>query len=66
MQVNIGDKVLVEAQTLSSAPKTIVEKFSPKYDGPYEVVKVIEQNLRIKLNDATHIVNLDKVRVLNG
>lgn len=41
VEMNIVDEVLVGTHILSSAPRTIFGKFSPKYEGPYEVVEEI-------------------------
>lgn len=38
---SVGDHVLVESHLLSKAKDAITAKFSPKRDGPYEIVKVV-------------------------
>ena len=43
--MKVGDMVLLETHFLSSKAHKRVAKFEPKFVGPYEAVKVIENNL---------------------
>ncbi|GFT62358.1 hypothetical protein NPIL_589311 [Nephila pilipes] len=48
---------------MSSASKRIVSKFIPKFEGPYEVMKVENNNVVIWKGSKLITVNVDQVRI---
>ncbi|GFU11055.1 uncharacterized protein NPIL_422531 [Nephila pilipes] len=63
VDVNVKDLVLVQTHPMRSVSKRIVSKFKPKFEGPYEVMKVENNNVVIWKGDKPITVNVDQVRI---
>lgn len=57
---SVGDHVMVESHLLSKAKDGITAKFSPKRDGPYEIVKVVTPTTYIVASPKNLTVPLGK------
>ncbi|GFV35162.1 uncharacterized protein TNCV_2295671 [Trichonephila clavipes] len=64
-EVNIkeNDLVLVQTHFISDARRRVVGKFMPKFEGPYRVLKVRNNNLIIWKRGRRVTVNIDQVRM---
>ncbi|GFY05923.1 retrovirus-related Pol polyprotein from transposon 412 [Trichonephila clavipes] len=64
-EVNIkeNDLVLVQTHFISAAGRRVVGKFMPKFEGPYRVLEVWNNNLIIWKKGKRVTVNIDQVRV---
>ncbi|GFW03137.1 uncharacterized protein TNCV_157571 [Trichonephila clavipes] len=47
-QIKVNDWVLIKTHPLSSATKKVVAKFKPKFEGPYRVLEVKNNNIVIR------------------
>ncbi|GFW56844.1 uncharacterized protein TNCV_160741 [Trichonephila clavipes] len=47
VQIKVNDWVLVATHPLSSATRNVVAKFKPKFEGPYRVLDVKNNNVVI-------------------
>ncbi|GFU24328.1 uncharacterized protein TNCV_4330131 [Trichonephila clavipes] len=63
VRINVNDWVLFKTRPLSSATKKVVAKFKPKFEGPYRVLKVQNNNLIILKAGKRLTVNIDQVRI---
>ncbi|GFU15698.1 retrovirus-related Pol polyprotein from transposon 297 [Trichonephila clavipes] len=63
MQIKVNDWVLIKTHPLSSATKKVVAKFKPKFEGPYRVLEVKQNNLVIRRSGKRLTVNVDQVRI---
>ncbi|GFW47084.1 hypothetical protein TNCV_55371 [Trichonephila clavipes] len=59
----LGQWVLLETHPLSSATKKVVTKFKPKFEGPYRILKVQNNNLISWKAGKRLVVNIDQVRI---
>ncbi|GFT84147.1 uncharacterized protein TNCV_1149851 [Trichonephila clavipes] len=63
VNIKVNDLVLVQAHFMSAAGRRVVGKFMPKFEGPYRVFEVRNNNLIIWKKGKRATVNIDQVRV---
>ncbi|GFW34787.1 uncharacterized protein TNCV_2157811 [Trichonephila clavipes] len=63
VNIKINDLVLVQTHFMSAAGRRVVGKFMPKFEGPYRVLEVRNNNLIIWKKGKGVTVNIDQVRV---
>ncbi|GFW70907.1 uncharacterized protein TNCV_2865021 [Trichonephila clavipes] len=62
-QIKVNDWVLVATHPLSSATRKVVAKFKPKFEGPYRVLDVKNNNVVIWKAGKRLTINVDQVRI---
>ncbi|GFY10037.1 integrase_H2C2 domain-containing protein [Trichonephila clavipes] len=63
VNIKVNDLVLVQTHFISAAGKRVVGKFMPKFEGPYRVLEVRNNNLIIWKKGKSVTVNIDQVQV---
>ncbi|GFT89589.1 uncharacterized protein TNCV_1610751 [Trichonephila clavipes] len=63
VQIKVNDWVLIKTHPLSSATKKMVAKFKPKFEGPFRVLKVKNNNIMIWRSGKGLTVNVDQVKI---
>ncbi|GFX02352.1 uncharacterized protein TNCV_2285201 [Trichonephila clavipes] len=63
VQIKVNDWVLVATHPLSSTTRKIVAKFKPKFEGPYRVLDVKNNNVVIWKAGKRLTINVDQVRI---
>ncbi|GFU57054.1 uncharacterized protein TNCV_1779211 [Trichonephila clavipes] len=63
VNIKVNDLVLVQTHFISAAGRRVVGKFMPKFEGPYRVLEVRNNNLIIWKKGKRVTVNIDQVRV---
>ncbi|GFW00247.1 uncharacterized protein TNCV_4354441 [Trichonephila clavipes] len=63
VNIKVNDLVLVQTHFISAAGRKVVGKFMPKFEGPYRVLEVRNNNLIILKRVKKVTVNIDQVRV---
>ncbi|GFX63438.1 uncharacterized protein TNCV_3620411 [Trichonephila clavipes] len=63
VQITMNDWVLVATHPLSSATRKVVAKFKPKFEGPYKVLDVKNNNVVIWKAGKRITINVDQVRI---
>ncbi|GFV17479.1 uncharacterized protein TNCV_4323451 [Trichonephila clavipes] len=63
VNIKVNDLVLVQTHFMSAAGRRVVGKFMPKFEGPYRVLEVRNNNLIIWKKGKRVTVNIDQVRV---
>ncbi|GFU70813.1 retrovirus-related Pol polyprotein from transposon 17.6 [Trichonephila clavipes] len=63
VQIKVNDWFLIATHPLSSATKKVVAKFKPKFEGPYRVLEVKNNNVGIWKAGKRLTVSVDKVRM---
>ncbi|GFW07085.1 retrovirus-related Pol polyprotein from transposon 17.6 [Trichonephila clavipes] len=63
VQIKVNDWVLVATHPLSSATRKVVAKFKPKFEGPYRVLDVKNNNVVIWRAGKRLTSNVDQVRI---
>ncbi|GFW81671.1 uncharacterized protein TNCV_2883451 [Trichonephila clavipes] len=63
VNIKVNDLVLVQTHFMSAAGRRVVGKFMPKFEGPYRVLEVRNNNLIIWKKGRSITVNIDQVRV---
>ncbi|GFU78357.1 uncharacterized protein TNCV_529001 [Trichonephila clavipes] len=63
VQIKVNDWVLITTHPLSSATRKVVAKFKPKFEGPYRVLEVKNNNVVIWKVGKRLTVNVDQVRI---
>ncbi|GFX54062.1 uncharacterized protein TNCV_2336981 [Trichonephila clavipes] len=63
VQIKVNDWALIKTHPLSSAAKKVVVKFKPKFEGPYRVLEVKNNNIVIWRSRKRLTVNVDQVRI---
>ncbi|GFT01554.1 c2H2-type domain-containing protein [Trichonephila clavipes] len=63
VQIKVNDWVLVATHPLSSATRKVVAKFKPKFEGPYRVLDVKNNNTVIWKAGKRLTTNVDQVRI---
>ncbi|GFT23304.1 uncharacterized protein TNCV_2015991 [Trichonephila clavipes] len=63
VNIKVNDLVLVQTHFISAAGRRVVGKFMPKFEGPYRVLEVRNNNLIILKKGKRVTVNSDQVRV---
>ncbi|GFY06742.1 retrovirus-related Pol polyprotein from transposon opus [Trichonephila clavipes] len=63
VQIKVNDRVLVATHPLSSATRKVVAKFKPKFEGPYRVLGVKNNNVVIWKAGKRLTINVDQVRI---
>ncbi|GFX19069.1 uncharacterized protein TNCV_3768461 [Trichonephila clavipes] len=63
LNTKVNDLVLVQTHFISAAGRRVVEKFMPKFEGPYGVLELRNNNLIIWKKGKRVAVNIDQVRV---
>ncbi|GFY32823.1 uncharacterized protein TNCV_4024471 [Trichonephila clavipes] len=63
INIKVNDLVLVQTHFISAAGRRVVGKFMPKFEGPYRVLEVRNNNLIIWKKGRIITVNIDQVRV---
>ncbi|GFY12901.1 uncharacterized protein TNCV_3074611 [Trichonephila clavipes] len=63
VQIKVNDWVLVATHHLSSATRKVVAKFKPKFEGPYRVLDVKNNNVVIWKAGKRLTINVDQVRI---
>ncbi|GFX40647.1 uncharacterized protein TNCV_2374311 [Trichonephila clavipes] len=63
VNIKVNDLVLVETHFISAAGRRVVGKFMPKFEGPYRVLEVRNNNLIIWKRGKRVTINIDQVRV---
>ncbi|GFX15097.1 retrovirus-related Pol polyprotein from transposon opus [Trichonephila clavipes] len=63
VQIKVNDWVLVATHPLSSATRKVVAKFKPKFEGPYRVLDVKNNNVVIWKVGKRLTINVDQVRI---
>ncbi|GFW16972.1 uncharacterized protein TNCV_2761001 [Trichonephila clavipes] len=62
VQIKVNNWVLVVTHPLSSATRKVVAKFKPKFEGPYRVLDVKNNNVVIWKAGKRLTINIDQVR----
>ncbi|GFX40169.1 uncharacterized protein TNCV_4318041 [Trichonephila clavipes] len=63
VNIRVNDWVLVKTHPIRSATKKVVPKFKPKFEGPYRVLRVQNNNVVIWRAGRRITVNIDHVRI---
>ncbi|GFX11938.1 uncharacterized protein TNCV_2997221 [Trichonephila clavipes] len=63
VNIKVNDLVLVQIHFISAAGSRVVGKFLPKFEGPYRMLEVRNNNLIILKRGKKVTVNIDQVRV---
>ncbi|GFW18951.1 uncharacterized protein TNCV_164671 [Trichonephila clavipes] len=63
VNIKVNDFELVQTHFMSAAGRRVVGKFMPKFEGPYRVLEVRNNNLIIWKKGKSVTVNIDQVRV---
>ncbi|GFY29024.1 uncharacterized protein TNCV_4721521 [Trichonephila clavipes] len=63
VQIKVNDWVLVATHHLSSATRKVVAKFKPKFEGPYRVLDVKNNNVLIWKTGKWLKINVDQVKI---
>ncbi|GFU65358.1 retrovirus-related Pol polyprotein from transposon 412 [Trichonephila clavipes] len=63
VQIKVNDWFLVATHPLSSATRKVVAKFKPKFEGPYRVLDVKNNNVVIWKAGKRLTINVDQVRM---
>ncbi|GFV29107.1 uncharacterized protein TNCV_4601391 [Trichonephila clavipes] len=63
VNIKVNDFVLVQTHFMSVAGRRVVGKFMPKFEGPYRVLEVRNNNLIIWKKGKRVTVNIDQVRL---
>ncbi|GFY08214.1 uncharacterized protein TNCV_1356261 [Trichonephila clavipes] len=63
VQIKVNDWVLVTTHPLSSATRKVVAEFKPKFEGPYRVLDVKNNNVVIWKAGKRLTINVDQVRI---
>ncbi|GFV05348.1 uncharacterized protein TNCV_225591 [Trichonephila clavipes] len=63
VQIKVNDWGLVATHPLSSATRKVVAKFKPKFEGPYRVLDVKNNNVVIWKAGKGLAINVDQVRI---
>ncbi|GFX14005.1 uncharacterized protein TNCV_612101 [Trichonephila clavipes] len=63
VQIKVNDWVLVATHPLSSATRKVVAKIKPKFEGPYRVLDVKNNNVVIWKAGKRLTINVDQVRI---
>ncbi|GFU42979.1 uncharacterized protein TNCV_3141221 [Trichonephila clavipes] len=63
VNIKVNDLVLVQTHFISAAGRKVVGKFMPKFEGPYRVLEVRNNNLIIGKKGKRATVNIDQVQV---
>ncbi|GFX84802.1 transposable element Tc3 transposase [Trichonephila clavipes] len=63
VNIKVNDLVLVQAHFISYVDRRVVGKFMPKFEGPYRVLEVWNNNLTIRKKGRRVTVNIDQVRM---
>ncbi|GFU14767.1 uncharacterized protein TNCV_2806911 [Trichonephila clavipes] len=63
INIKVNDLVLVQTHFMRAAGRRVVGKFMPKFEGPYRVLEVRNNNLIIWKKGKRVTVNIDQVRV---
>ncbi|GFU97754.1 uncharacterized protein TNCV_2532271 [Trichonephila clavipes] len=63
VSIKVNDLVLVQTHFISDAGRRVIEKFMPKFEGPYKVLEVRNNSLIIWKRGKRVKVNIDQVRV---
>ncbi|GFU32755.1 uncharacterized protein TNCV_1294751 [Trichonephila clavipes] len=63
VQIKVNDWVLIATHPLSSATRKVVAKFKPKFEGPYRVLDVKNNNVVIWKAGKRLTINVDQVRI---
>ncbi|GFW36790.1 uncharacterized protein TNCV_4348311 [Trichonephila clavipes] len=63
VNIKVNDLVLVQTHFIRAADRRVVGKFMPKFEGPYRVLEVRNNNLIIWKRGKRVTVNIDQVRV---
>ncbi|GFY23768.1 retrovirus-related Pol polyprotein from transposon 17.6 [Trichonephila clavipes] len=63
IRIRVNDWVLLQTHPLSSAAKKVVAKFKSKFEGPYRVLEVHNNNLVVWKVGKRLTVNIDQVRL---
>ncbi|GFX75960.1 retrovirus-related Pol polyprotein from transposon 17.6 [Trichonephila clavipes] len=63
VQIKVNDWVLVATHPLSSATRKVVAKFKPKFEGPYRVLDVKNNNVVIWKAGKRLMINVDQFRI---
>ncbi|GFU15500.1 uncharacterized protein TNCV_4126471 [Trichonephila clavipes] len=63
VQIKVNDWVLIATHPLSSATRKVVAKFKPKFEGPYGVLDVKNNNVVVWKAGKRLTINADQVRL---
>ncbi|GFX05244.1 uncharacterized protein TNCV_4174871 [Trichonephila clavipes] len=63
VQIKVNDWVLIATYPLSSATRKVVAKFKPKFEGPYRVLDVKNNNVVIWKAGKRLTINVDQVKI---
>ncbi|GFU87816.1 uncharacterized protein TNCV_963721 [Trichonephila clavipes] len=63
VNIKVNDLMLVQTHFISAAGRRVIGKFMPKFEGPYRVLEVRNNNLTILKKGKRVTVNSDQVRV---
>ncbi|GFV91782.1 uncharacterized protein TNCV_2974541 [Trichonephila clavipes] len=63
VNIKVNDLVLVQTHFMTASGRRVVGKFMPKFEGPYRVLEVRNNNLIIWKKGKRVTVNIDQVRV---
>ncbi|GFX74692.1 uncharacterized protein TNCV_3121221 [Trichonephila clavipes] len=63
VQIKVNDWVLIATHILSSATRKVVAKFKPKFEGPYRVLDVKNNNVVVWKAGKRLTINVDQVRI---
>ncbi|GFV35895.1 uncharacterized protein TNCV_2866541 [Trichonephila clavipes] len=63
VNIKVNDLVMVQTHFISAAGRRVVEKFMPKFEGPYRVLEFRDNNLIIWKQGKRVTINIDQVRM---
>ncbi|GFU52520.1 retrovirus-related Pol polyprotein from transposon opus [Trichonephila clavipes] len=63
VQIKVNDWVVIATHPLSSATRKVLAKFKPKFEGPYRVLDVKNNNVVIWKAGKSLKINVDQVRI---
>ncbi|GFW37202.1 uncharacterized protein TNCV_5021001 [Trichonephila clavipes] len=62
-QIKVNDWVLIATHPLSSATRKVVAKFKPKFEGPFRILDVKNNNVVVWKAGKRLMANVDQVRI---
>ncbi|GFV06813.1 uncharacterized protein TNCV_4314081 [Trichonephila clavipes] len=65
VSIKVNDLVLVQTHFIRAQERRMVGKYMPKFEGPYRVLEVRNNNLTIWKKGSRVTVNIDQVRIYN-
>ncbi|GFS78939.1 uncharacterized protein TNCV_4341881 [Trichonephila clavipes] len=63
VQIKVNDRVLIATHPLNLATRKVLAKFKPKFEGPYRVLDVKNNNVVVWKARKRLTINVDQVRI---